>query len=67
MDDKERLKLLADAASIVQARQRIRTNSGWYFTFAFLVLLLAVFRLPSTLGIAWLLCGVTVALPAFLA
>jgi hypothetical protein len=62
MDDKERLRLLADAASIVQARQRIRTNSGWYFSLAFLVLLLAVFRLPSTLGIAWLSCGVTVAL-----
>jgi hypothetical protein len=62
MDDKERLRLLADAASVVQARQTARTDSVWYFALGLFVLLAAAFRLPAILGIEWLLCGVGLAL-----
>jgi hypothetical protein len=61
MDAKERFQLLSDAGSAVQFRQIARTHSGWYFTLAVFVLLAAVFRLPSALGVGWLICCVALA------
>ena len=55
---KETFRLLADAASRIQLRQRARTASGWYFTLAAFVLLAALFHFPSLLGIGWLTCGI---------
>jgi len=55
---KETFQLLADAASRIQLRQRARTASGWYFTMAAFVLLVALFHLPTPMGIGWLASGI---------
>ena len=55
-DRKRDLQLLADAASAIQLRQWARTNSGWYFALASIVLIPSLVQIPASLGFGWLAC-----------